>query len=352
MTTIAITGVGGLVGRRLVEAFQQQDGVRLVGVDLHLPEGLAGRGLTLRVADVRDRAQVAEALQGTDVVVHLASVTDPQRDEAAMRETNVGGTRNVVDVALEAGVGHIVYLSAAIAYGAHPDNPVPIPEDHPLRADPAYGLAALKAECDRWLADVAAEHTDRCVTVLRPATVAGPGVHNFVTRQLESPRMLVVRGHQSPWQFVHVDDLASAVVHVVTQGLGGVFNVAAEGWLSLQEVSAIVGRRFVEVPEEVAFSLADRLWRLGIAEAPAGHVSYLMHPVVLDVTRLVDSGWQPQHSNRDALAALVREHAPYVTLAGVRANRSHLQAGAAVGATGLAALAAWQASRRRRRRRG
>ena len=163
--------------------------------------------------------------------------------------------------------------------------------------------------------------------------------------------MAVVRGHKPPLQFVHVDDLAGAIVHVLRRRLAGTYNVAAEGWLSLDEVSAIIGRRFVEVPEEVAVSLADRLWRMGLSEAPAGQVAYLMHPVVLDVSRLVDSGWQPAHSNRDALAALVREHAAYIAVGGLRAKRSHLQAGAAVGAAGLAALVAWQASRRGRRRR-
>ena len=81
---------------------------------------------------------------------------------------------------------------------------------------------------------------------------------------------MLVRGHKPPLQFVHVDDVVSALVHVIDHGLDGVYNVTAEGWLSMDEVTAIVGRRTVALPEEVAFSIAERLWRLGLGEQPPG----------------------------------------------------------------------------------
>jgi nucleoside-diphosphate-sugar epimerase len=339
--TVAITGVGGLIGRRLVATLDADPAVdRIVGLDVDVPSGLASLKLDLRRADVRDRASLAAALGGADTVVHLAFQLDPLRDEAAMRATNVDGTRNVVEVAHEAGVRKLVYASSAVAYGAHPDNPLPLTEDQPLRANPGFNYAEHKLEVERWLAGWTAEHPDTTVTILRPAIVAGPGVANFITRQMTAPRFVVVAGHEPPMQFAHVDDVASALAHVVAQDLPGAYNVACEGWLSFREVTAISGRKTVEVPEEVAFAVAERLWRLGLGHAPAGQVHYVMHPWVVSEDALVATGWQPQHTNRDAFAELVREHADEVVIGPVSTTRGTARAlSVGLGAAGAAAPA-------------
>ena len=68
-----------------------------------------------------------------------------------------------------------------------------------------------KGEVEDWLWGWAGGLPDDVtVTVLRPAIVAGPGVDNFITRQLERPRMPTVTGHQPPLQVVHVDDVVAA----------------------------------------------------------------------------------------------------------------------------------------------
>lgn len=350
--TVAITGVGGLIGRRLVTALEADAEVeRIVGLDVALPDGLASLKLDLRRADVRDRDQLATAMAGADVVVHLAFQMDPLRDEERMRQVNVDGSCNVVEVAYEVGVRKVVYVSSAVAYGAHPDNPLPLTEDQPLRPNAPFSYAEHKGEVERWLADWTAAHPDTVVTVLRPSIVAGTGVDNFISRQLDAPRFTVVRGHEPPMQFAHVDDVTSALVHVVTRDLPGVFNVSSEGWLSFAEATAIAGRKIVEVPEEVAFSLADRLWRLGLGHAPSGQVHYLMHPWVVSVEALLATGWRPQHSNRDALASLVRDHADRLVIGPVSTTRTRVRAvSMGLGVAGVAA-AAWGIHRARARRR-
>lgn len=348
MVSVAITGVGGLVGRRLLAELDADPEVtRIVGLDVAIPEGLTGTDVVLRRADVRDGG-IAEAFADVDVVVHLAFQLDPMKDEAAMRAVNVEGTQNVFRSALEAGVGKVVYVSSGAAYGAHPDNDVPLTEDSPLRANPDLSYVEHKREVEQWLWPWAEQHPELTVTVLRPSIVAGPGVQNFISRQLlELPRFPVIRGHKPPMQFTHVDDVASALAHVVRNDLPGPYNVASEGWLSFDEITAISGRRTLEVPEEVAFQVVERMWRLGIGDAPPGQVHYAMHPWVMSVDRLVATGWRPKHSNRDALAELVDEHRDWVAVAGLRTHRSTVRnvAGA------LAALLAVGVAARRRRRR-
>ncbi len=331
MTTVAVTGVSGLVGRRLATQLDRDEDVdRILGLDVEAPRGLSCPKLQFRETDVRAPG-LAELLEDVDALVHLAFILDPIQDEEHMRDVNVFGTRNVFEAAATAGVDRVVYLSSGVAYGAHPDNDLPLTEDSPLRANPDFNYAEHKLEVEQWLWPWLEEHPGMRVAVLRPSIVAGPGVDNFITRQMEAPRFPAIVGHKPPWQFVHVDDVATAAAHAVEQGLEGAYNVSSEGWLSFDEVVEILGRRPVFIPEEVAFGAYEALWNLGLAEAPPGEINYIMHPWVLDVERLMETGWRPRHSNRHALAALVEEHRDRITLLGRTVHRSALRRAAGAG---------------------
>lgn len=342
MTTIAITGAGGLIGRRLVAALEHHPGVeRVLGLDLVAPTGMTATKLAVRAIDVRS-AELVDALAGADVVVHLAFQVDPLRDVAAMRSINLAGTRNVVEAAARAGVPRLVYTSSVVAYGAHPDNDLPLTESSPLRGTPGFPYAEHKLEVERWLWPWLEDHPELTAAVLRPAVVLGPGVDNFLTRLIEAPRFTAVLGHRPPLQFLHLDDLVAAIVHAIDHGLTGAYNVAAEGWLPFDEVTDLVHRRVLELPEEVAYSTAERLWRAGLTEQPPGMLAHLMHPAVMSSAALIATGWHPQHSNRDALVQTVAEHRTHVVLGRVRTRRSTARLAGLAGAlvAGLAVLAA------------
>jgi len=349
VTTIAITGVSGLVGRRLVQALERRSDVtRIVGLDRFAPDGLTGPRFTFRHADVRD-PDIESALAGVDVLVHLAFQLDPIHDEDRMRAVNVDGTINVIEAAERAGVRQVVYPSSVIAYGAYADNELPLTEDSPVRGTPELNYSEHKRDVEHWLADWVAGERSTEVCVLRLALVMGPGVQNFVTRILEGPRFTAVRDHTPPLQFVHLDDVVAAFEHAIDQRLTGVYNVAAEGWLSFDEVLALVDRRVVSVPEELAFATAERLWKLGIGEYPPGVVAHLMHPCVLSPAKLVATGWQPKVTNREALQETMREHRDFVAVVGLRARRSTIRRAMAAGGLVASATAVlvWRWWRRR-----
>lgn len=332
MTTIAITGVGGFLGRRLVAALEGRDDVeRIVGIDLRAPQGLTAPRLVFRELDVRS-AELADALQGADVLVHLAFQMDPHRDESVMRSINLDGTRNAFEAALRADVRHAVYPSSVAVYGAHPDNDFPLTESSPLRSTPGLPYSEHKWEVEQWLLPWLEQHPELPTSVLRVAMVLGAEVENFMTRTFELPRFPVVRGHKPPLQFVHVDDVISAIVHAIDRRLTGIYNVCAEGWLSYDEVMAIVGRRPLEVPEEVAFSTADRAWAFHVSDLPSGVVAHTMHPWVMSADALIATGWRPRRTNRDAVAEAARDHAPYVSLGRGRVRRATVRWTGMVGA--------------------
>lgn len=341
--TVAVTGIGGLLGRRVAHRLLGNDRVeRIVGLDVAAPTDLPDDPrLDLRQVDIRD-ARLADQFEGVDVVVHLAFILNPIRDETRMRAVNVDGTRNVFEAAASAGVRKVVYTSSYVVYGGHPDNDFPLTEDSALRANPDFNYAEHKYEIECWLWPWLEEHPELEATVFRPAIVVGRQVDNVVTRQMELPRLPVVKGYRPPWQFVHVDDVAGAIDLAVADDLVGAYNLAAEGWLSFDEALELSGKHALELPETVAFETIERLWRTGLGEAPPGELHYFMHPCVMSVDRLVDAGWRPRYSNREALAELVEEHAGYVNLLVVRTTtrRAGITAGAVVLGL-LAAIVGW-----------
>ncbi|HJT37961.1 MAG TPA: SDR family oxidoreductase [Actinomycetota bacterium] len=348
MSVIAVTGVAGYLGRRVLELLESDDDVqRVVGADSEEP--IAGSPkLEFHLLDVRD-ARLGKIFVGVDCVVHLAFQHDPIRDEERMRSVNVEGTANVLEAAAATGVRKVIYPSSATVYGAHADNDFPLTETSPLRANLDFAFAAHKLETERLLERFKTEHPDIVVTVFRTATVFGPNVENFVSRLMEAPRITTVRGYEPPLQLVHEDDVASAIVLAVSKDLDGVYNLAADGWLSSDEVVALSGKKRVELPEAVAFSMAERLWKTGLTTAPPGELHYVMHPWVVDASKLRAAGWAPRHTNREALLETLESHRNWISVGRARVRKDSLAKGAAatLGAVGAMALV-----RRARKRSG
>jgi UDP-glucose 4-epimerase len=340
MTTVAVTGAGGLLGRAVLERLDADRAVdRIIGIDLVEPPMPVAK-LDMRIADLRDPL-LDRALDGADVVVHLPVQLGPGDGDDLRFVLTVGGTRQLLAAAEKVGISRLVHVSTGAVYGAHPDNPIPIAESQPARANPDFAPGYHRMLAEELVSGWAGEHPSVELVVLRPAAVLGPGQDDVLSRYLESPRLPVVEGCAPPMQFVHADDVASAVQLAATGDLRGTYNVAADGWLECDEVCALLGRRQVRIPEAVAFSLAARLWRWGVSAVPPGAVHFAMHPCVLSTDRLHDAGWAPTRSNREVLREFAATHHAYLALGRVRVRRRDvaLAALATVGLTGAAIAA-------------
>lgn len=333
--TVAVTGAAGYIAGRLIRTLLADDRVdRVLGFDVREPHVEAGRFVFDQV-DVRN-PELRRRLDGVDVLVHLAFIMDPIQDETFMRDVNVNGSHNVFESAAAAGVRKIVYTSSATVYGAHPDNPIPLTEESPLRANLDFSYPAHKLEVEYLVGDFREQHPEVVFTLFRPAIVFGANVDNAWSHVMEMPFLPLAEGHDPPMQFVHEDDVADALAFAVDRDLDGAFNLAPDGWLPGDEVLAMVGRRRVDLPEPRLYRLADRLWRLGLAEAPAGLVHYVTYPWVVSPAKLAAKGFSAARSNSDALGETVETVRGKVRIGRKRYEKAHLARGAA----GLAAAAA------------
>jgi nucleoside-diphosphate-sugar epimerase len=346
MTTVAVTGAGGFAAAALLKRLDADPTIEhVIGLDRVEPQMPVAK-LDFRVADVRD-PRLALALEGADAIVHLALSAGPLGSEDTMFAINVEGTRNLLEAADAVGVTRLVHLSSAVVYGADAGNMVPLGEDRPLRAKPNFSWAFHHLLAEELVTRWAAEHASAVVTVLRPATTLGPGVDTAMSRHLEQRRLPVVRGYLPPVQLLHIDDLAAALHLAVTRDLPGAYNVAAEGWLPLDDMARVMGRGLLRVPESVAFPVASQLWRHGAIAAPPGALHYLMHPWVVSTERLHAQGWAATRSNRDILREFVADHRPWMSLGRLRVRRRSCSAAAGVLVT--AAAGGMLAVRNRRR---
>lgn len=364
MTVVAVTPARGPLAARLLARLGARERIsQILAVDLAEPP-LPPAKLEVRVADVRDPV-LRQALDGADVVVHLGALPghgqpdghgqpgerDRRRGGRDDRYTRVvHGTRNVLDAAAAAGVRAVVHASSASVYGAHPDNPVPLPESARLRA-PADAPAAYRAAlADELVGEFASRHPEVSVARLRFAPLLGEGVEGGAAALLEAPRLLAVSGYEPVVQVLDVDDAAAAIEHVITEGVDGPLNAAADGWVPAEEAAALVGRRPLWLPEAPLGAVLDGLDHLGIGDAAPGQLGYLMHPWVLATERLRASGWHARRSNRDVLRDAGEAHRPFMRLGPLRVRRR--SAYTAIGAGAVAGtLLAWRAARRLRRAR-
>ena len=336
---VAVTGAATGLGRALVERLAgRHDLAGLIGVDT-APARVDG--VVWRVADVRDPLLTTRLL-GATTVVHLATSYDVSLPALGRRALNVRGTAQLLESAREAGARRVVLCTSADVYGARPDNAVPLPDAAELRAEPDEDtLAGDHVEVERLASH--AVRTGLPVTVLRPATLVGlgPAYDGQVLRQLSSPRLLAVRGHEPQWQLCHAEDLVSALELAALGAVTGAAGVACEGALPQNAVEELSGRRRLELPASVALSTAERLRRAGVTTSSPRELDHLLGPLVLGCDRLRAAGWEPVWRNEDALLAHLSARSSDSRGSAVTA------AGATVALLGTAALVR-QARRRRR----
>lgn len=344
VTTVAITGVSGRTGQRLLRLLDADQTIeRVLGLDVREPS-FRPKKLVFHPVDVAG-AELKALLEDVDVLVHLASLYEPLPDEAVMARVNVEGTRRVLDAAAATGIAKVVHVSSAFSYGAWPGTPTPLTEDAVLRPNQGFSFAVHKAETERLLAEWADDHPGVTITVLRPALLLGGGTPSAIRAFVRGRLPVRVRDAAPEVQYLHVDDLASALALAVERSLPGVFNVAPDGWMSHEDATALAGWvPRVSVSADVADRLARRLWAAGLGDLPPGMVPLLVHSCVAANDRLRAAGWKPQHTNEEALLACIEEE-------GGTGGRTRWMAAALIagGVAAAGAGAVWATLRRRTR---
>lgn len=325
MTTVAVTGATGEVGKPFVAALEREPAVERIVALGRRPFDPADEGwakVEYRRGDVLDRGAVDDLVAGADVVAHLAFVI--VTDAGRSREVNLAGSRNVFEAAVAAGAARLVYTSSVAAYGFHADAPELLSERVAPRGTERHPYSAQKAEVEGLLGEVLAG-SGTGAYVFRPCIVAGPRAPALLdsiplaglSRRLPG----VARGLLGripgaspvlpdpgvPFQLVHHDDVAAALATAVAgEAPAGAYNLAAPGRITISDLAHALGWHAVPVPAAAVEATAAVVARAPFLPPEASWVEALRRPVLMNAARARrDLSWQPRFDAEETLRQTV-----------------------------------------------
>ncbi len=268
------------------------------GREWHYEQHLNDSRFTVRRGDVKDLPNLTQAMEGSDVVIHLASNPDIARaatePDIDFRE-GTGLTNNVLEAMRISGTRNILYASGSGVYG---DLGLTIAaEDYgPMLPISTYGASKLAGEA---LIAAYCHMFDFTGNAFRFGNVVGPrqthGVgFDFLRQLIKTPARLRVLGDGTQSKsYIHVDDVVSAVLLAQTRSSGKftVYNVATGDYISVTEIAklALASLGLAVDKVQIEYTGGDRGWK--------GDV-----PVVrLNTDRIRSLGWICHFGSREAL---------------------------------------------------
>ena len=318
---VLVTGAGGFMGSHLVEALARE-GARVrafVRYNSRSDAGaleFAGEEIKERVdffrGDIRDRDSVRKAVEGRELVFHLAALIAIPYSYGAPSsyvETNVAGTLNLLEESRLAGVGRFVHTSTSEVYGTA--KYVPIDEEHPLCTQSPY--SASKAGADHLTLSYRRSF-DFPVLIIRPFNTYGPRqsaraiIPTIITQALFRPT--VELGELGPRRdFTYVDDMVRGfLLGGSTPGMEGeTINLGSEREISIGELAEKI-MSVVGVKKEIREDTERK-------RPPGSEVERLLSSAS-KARRML--GWSPEVGHAEGLER---------TVAWIRENRARYKPG-------------------------
>lgn len=237
-----VTGGTGFLGSHLVHALRRRgDPVRTCGRRPRPPD-LPDDVDYLR-ADLVSGDGLDALVDGVGRIVHTAGASSSTSTPEEMEATNVTGTENLLRAASAAGAPRVVHVSTSSVYGKEVALPQPVVEDAECHPGAGYGASKWRAEQVVW------EFADKGLfaTVLRPATIFGPGAVKLVASTILDAAIerwagrdaFVVPRDAVEMRLVHVDDVVGACLHLADrdEAAGRAFNLDSGVYPTSHEVA-------------------------------------------------------------------------------------------------------------------
>lgn len=241
--TVLITGAGGFIGSHVVKS-QLDLGRRVRALDVNLSgiDGIANPALERILGDFTSPEMQARALEGVDVVFHLASAhLEVSVPEETYWRVNVHALRPFLDASRNAGVRRFVHVSSVGVYGQI-DNP-PADEDSPCRPDLLYERTKYEGELK---VKEFFQETDFPIVIIRPSWVYGPGCPRTrkLVKSVSKKRFFFVGDGTTLRHSVYIDDFVVAMELAATreEAVGRTYVIGDERPVTLNELVEEIAR--------------------------------------------------------------------------------------------------------------
>lgn len=297
---VLITGIASPVARIVAKRFLAS-GHEVVGIDRR-PWDDAPDGVEVHAIDIRKRA-AEEVFRKSrpEVVVHMATVTHLRFRSEERYRINLGGTKAVFEHAKAYGARHAVFVGRHTYYGAGADQALYHREDDPPMAVSTFPELADLVAADLYACTALWRMPSLTTAVLRICYMLGPTGQGTLAAFLKGPRVPAIAGYDPLFQFMHEDDIASAIHLAVEKRLRGVYNVTGPAPLPLSVLVRETGRTRAPMPAAAFRVLSGRF---GFPRLPPGALTHVQYPVVTDGSAFVEAtGFQHAHDERSCIAA-------------------------------------------------
>ena len=300
MSTVAVTGINSYFAGTVLPKLEADPEIeRIVGVDIKPMKAKSGK-TDFHLEDVRS-PNIKSLFQGVDTVLHLAFIVEEIHDKKKTHEINVEGSMYVFRACVECGVRKVVYPSSTASYGSHPDNPIGMTEEYPLKANEDSYYSSDKLAVELFMKEFFKDHPGIVLTVFRPPVIVGPNLSNFAADVFTRKVSFCIRERDPKIQFLHEEDLGEALYLAIKKDIPGTFNIAADDHSTMRSMTRISGTRLIKLPSWVLKPLANLFFALRLERGSQGWVSLMEHPVVVNNEKFKKvSGWQPRYATEEA----------------------------------------------------
>ena len=250
--TVLVTGAGGFIGSHLAE--------RLVSLGANtralvrynsanswgwLDQSSIKNEIEVIAGDIRDRESLKQAIQGVDIIFHLAALIGiPYSYDSPISyiRTNVEGTLNILQIALENDVKLVVHTSTSEVYGTA--QYVPIDENHILQGQSPYSASKIGADK---MAEAFHLSFGLPVATIRPFNTYGPRqsaraiIPTLITQALTQPELTLGNLHPTR-DLSYVKDTVEAYVRIAEcpDAIGKVINIGTGNEISVGDLASTI----------------------------------------------------------------------------------------------------------------
>ena len=306
---VLVTGLSTFWGGRVAQALEQDPSVEvIVGLDTEEPTVELERTEYVKADQSYSILNRLVRATRVDTILHTFLVVDSTRSSGrALNEINVIGTMNLLAAAGAPGssVRNLVVKSSTLVYGAGHRDPYWFREDMSRTSRVGTSVERSLLEVEDYLSDFADDNPHVTVSLLRFANVLGPDIRTPLSRLLDLPLVPAISGFDPLLQFVEENDVVRAILHVMDQGISGIFNVAGDGRLPWSECAAMCGRRVLPIlPPFGAERLLAPFDRF--TDLPPEVLSLLRYGRGVDNTRLTSTGFRYTCTSAGAVDAYAK----------------------------------------------
>ena len=295
---ILVTGAAGALAQQVIN--QLRDHCDLVAVDFR-EQVYLGDDIPSYCIDFNKR--VFEDLfrrYQFDGVIHLGRIMSSQLTRMRRYNANVLGTQKLLDLSRKYGIKRVVVLSTYHVYGAVAYNPALIDEAAPLKSAGLSADLIDSVELENLANIYLWRYPELNISILRPCNIVGPGVRNTMSTLLSSERAPVLAGFSPMMQFIHIDDMADAIVLAYNKPVRGVFNVAPQDWVAYQHALKLCHCKSFPVPSVPPILPSIILRTLKLRSFPSYLMAFFKYPVVIDGRAFSNQfGFKPKRALKD-----------------------------------------------------